>query len=329
MKDSTSVQKEIRISNPVAFTEKLKKVLIIRIEVPEHTDLNKYFEIMNSRGEQLELADILKAKLMGTLLSDRERSAFSRIWVACSNMNGYMQMHLNKQEREYYFGSNWKEIPKINMKLFSPKDNAEKRKSTLANIDDIINNKFAGKSIVDEEQTDDTLRFESIVTFNYFLLHTLRIFMGKTDQRGLLDDKKLITDFIDAINEKKAKGVNEKDFAFGFNKCLLRCRFLFDNYIIKRERLKVDNEKGISEGDGREWSLKRLEPYMGNDKRNGKKYLKPDYRNTGTTGAFNLEMLQSMLRVTYTSPKVMHWVTKHLAFLYSNDTVDTTEAEKT
>ena len=39
--------------------EKLKRVILYRIEVPENTDLNRYFEIMNTRGEQLEQHDIL------------------------------------------------------------------------------------------------------------------------------------------------------------------------------------------------------------------------------------------------------------------------------
>ena len=33
------------------FIEKLKKVIVYRIVVPENTDLNRYFEIMNTRGE--------------------------------------------------------------------------------------------------------------------------------------------------------------------------------------------------------------------------------------------------------------------------------------
>lgn len=37
-----------------SFIKKLSKIILYRIEVPEHTDLNRYFEIMNTRGEQLE-----------------------------------------------------------------------------------------------------------------------------------------------------------------------------------------------------------------------------------------------------------------------------------
>ena len=63
------------------FKGKLKNVNLFRIEVPPHTDLNRYFEIMNVRGEQLEQHDILKAKLMVPLGSD-EQTAFSIVWDA-------------------------------------------------------------------------------------------------------------------------------------------------------------------------------------------------------------------------------------------------------
>lgn len=41
--------------------------------VPENTDLNRYFEIMNTRGEQLEQHDILKARLMKHLKTRKEQ----------------------------------------------------------------------------------------------------------------------------------------------------------------------------------------------------------------------------------------------------------------
>jgi hypothetical protein len=45
----------------------LDRVCIVRVKVPERTDLNHYFEIMNNRGEQLEKHEVLKSKLMDVL----------------------------------------------------------------------------------------------------------------------------------------------------------------------------------------------------------------------------------------------------------------------
>jgi len=68
-----------------AFIERLMSVILYRIEVPEHTDLNRYFKIMNTRGEQLEQHDILKVQLVGYLSSRREQEFFARVWDACSD----------------------------------------------------------------------------------------------------------------------------------------------------------------------------------------------------------------------------------------------------
>lgn len=41
-----------------------EQVQLVRAVLPHGTDLNKYFEIMNTRGEQLAQVDIVKARLM-------------------------------------------------------------------------------------------------------------------------------------------------------------------------------------------------------------------------------------------------------------------------
>ena len=54
-----------------------EKVCIIHYKVPKDIDLNHYFEIMNSRGEQLEKHEIVKARLISTFqtgTTDEEKS---------------------------------------------------------------------------------------------------------------------------------------------------------------------------------------------------------------------------------------------------------------
>ena len=92
------------------FIEKLKRVIVYRIEVPEHTDLNRYFEIMNTRGEQLEQHDILKAELMDNL-PEKDHEIFNVIWNACSDMTGYVQMHFRPADRKLLFTSGWDCMP--------------------------------------------------------------------------------------------------------------------------------------------------------------------------------------------------------------------------
>ena len=113
-----------------SFIKKLAKVIVYRIEVPENTDLNRYFEIMNTRGEQLEQHDILKATLMSYLSDESEKRLFAKIWDACSDMTGYVQMHFvskNNAVREAIFSGEWNWMPPKNWSNYKKimKENTE------------------------------------------------------------------------------------------------------------------------------------------------------------------------------------------------------------
>lgn len=315
------------------FIEKLKKVIVYRIEVPENTDLNRYFEIMNTRGEQLEQHDILKATLMRYLVDDTEKAAFARIWDACSDMTGYVQMHFvsrNNEVRENIFGGGWNDMPSDKWEKYVKGIKAADKDGNGHKIADIIDINF--KVDDDDGYLDDDVRvrFESVIEFPYFLLHTLKVLIGIkgiTHEDGksdiiaeLLDDKKLIDSFKRVINHGVSDGKRIADDKAGFARdyivCLLRTRFLFDKYIVKRE---FANENA----DG-EWSLKSLyvsgqqskkKPYYRNSRfvRSGEWDRTNDWRNKTNI------MLQSALRVSYTSPKVMHWITQLLLWLSVDD----------
>jgi len=309
-----------RVEDQKKFVDRLKHVVLYRIEVPEHTDLNRYFEIMNTRGEQLEQHDILKARLMNYLDDVCEREAFARIWEACSDMAGYVQMHFSVEDRVKLFGQWWSDPPSEDplRELCKGKRRSEGKSDGL-DISKIIASKYKEE---DEDGTqegrDAEVRFESIIDFPYFLLHVLRVFCrverlsmdGAEELGSLLDDKLLLKDFGKVIACCEKRGDKRTDvkrrFARTFIQLLLRSRFLFDKFIIKRERVEGDQEGS--------WSLKEL--------RVSKK--KPYYANTGgvkkseTLEEAHTEclMIQSALRVSYTSPKVMHWITRLLECLF-------------
>ena len=85
----------------------LNHVHIIHYRVPKDVDLNHYFEVMNSRGEQLEKHEIVKAKLMNVLNDEKDKSKFATIWDACSEMNTYIQ---TKTGVKASFGDNLKDF---------------------------------------------------------------------------------------------------------------------------------------------------------------------------------------------------------------------------
>lgn len=311
------------------FYERLKKVIIYRIEVPKHTDLNKYFEIMNTRGEQLEQSDILKARLMSFLDGNREeQELLAKIWDACSDMTGYVQMHFNKEYREQIFGDSWNSFPQKD--IFSSLVNSCQSESDTSEreltIKEIISPEFKLESQlenVDTSNEDVDARFESIISFPHFLLHAIRLYLPKdkrlekVDLDKSLDDKKLISDFDlvvksleDVVDNDQIKKSNKADFAKGFIQHLLQLRYLFDKFIIKRE-FREDNIDG-------KWSLKELDVSEQEDDKKKAYYRNTSLKEDQETTNNECLMIQAALRVSYTSPKVMHWITELLNWLRDN-----------
>lgn len=78
----------------------LDKVHIIHYNVPKDVNLNHYFEVMNSRGEQLEKHEIIKSELSQNLKNKAELATFSHAWEACSEMNMYIQQAFSKKRKD-------------------------------------------------------------------------------------------------------------------------------------------------------------------------------------------------------------------------------------
>lgn len=306
------------------FVSRLAHVVLYRIEVPEHTDLNRYFEIMNTRGEQLEQHDILKAQLMGYLNDRGEQEFFSKIWNACSDMTGYVQMHFSPADREEIFGNEWNGWPTDEWTDYQQCFGVTEESEEGATIAEIVDSKFKIDDIDGLLDNNIHVRFDSIIDFPYFLLHVLRVFVELNEVSlekplgELLDDKKLILDFKNVISLGKMNGkpIDKENFSQMFIIYLLQARYLFDRFIIKREYSGEDNEG--------EWSLKELfTSGQGSKKKAYYSNTKLNYCNewARTYAPRNKEclMIQSALRVSYTSPKVMHWITELLLWLFNND----------
>lgn len=323
--------------NTKLFVKKLSKVIVYRIIVPEHTDLNRYFEIMNTRGEQLEQHDILKASLMSYLPGQDEKIAFAGIWNACSDMDGYVQMHFtskNNELREQIFGGGWNSLPSNNWQEYVSAFGHIDEHLSGRTISDIIKTNFQVDADEGYLDFDSRVRFESIIQYPFFLLHVLKVLVAikaihhKKPNCALvpelMDDKKLIDSFHNVItNGITVQGSiydSKADFVRDFGVCLLRCRFLFDKYIIKRE-FSSENSDG-------QWSLKSL--YVSGQQSRKKAYYKNtkftksgEWASTNDWRTKTNLMLQSAMRVSYTSPKVMHWITQLLYWLLENNCTHT------
>lgn len=75
----------------------LNNVHIIHYSVPKDVDLNHFFEVMNSRGEQLEKHEIVKSMLTKQL-DKTDIATFGKVWEACSEMNAYIQQTFSERQ---------------------------------------------------------------------------------------------------------------------------------------------------------------------------------------------------------------------------------------
>ena len=199
----------------------LNNVHIIHYNVPRDVDLNHYFEVMNSRGEQLEKHEIIKAKLIA-LLDDQERTKFSNIWQACSEMDTYVQ--LKYPEAKNVFGPNLNEFMFYG-KSFEALPDIKETGMKRCKLIDFINTKTEN-GIVEDGGRNKV--FQPIIDFPNFLLIVLKITrMEESDflpTEFILDDKELINAF------DKAKP--DRDFAKRFCFNLLQAKYLLDNYVV-------------------------------------------------------------------------------------------------
>ena len=292
------------------FEYLFKKVKILQVPVLKDTNLNHYFEIMNSRGEQLEMHEILKANCLSKL-NENDRKIFNLIWEACSDTGRYIQFGFEKSLRDEIFGKddlntliNSEELysEKMYSKINNNSDNNNEVNSSYKSIGWIVkNHKISdegsnnnGTKNEDSEASEE--RFNSVINFPNFLLQVLKIQKSKElselDKKIPLDDKKLLTTF------KQFLG-NDNDFVktFGYN--LLKIRFLFDKYIIKNEFNTNKNS--------REWSLKKCS--------------NSDYSNTFGSKDDKDEnktilMLLSMFHVSYPGQAYKNWLYDALSYLY-------------
>ncbi len=203
----------------------LHKVHIIHYRVPKDVDLNHYFEVMNSRGEQLEKHEIVKAKLCDQLTGDDDSmEKFSRIWEACSDMSFYIQQKL--PDMTSVFGKTMESFDIWSFDEF-PSSNVGSS-SGMKTISEFLNSPI--KTIDKGDEVDKNDHFQPIIDFPNFLLIVLKItrLLNKNDDFNplnfTLDDKELIKEF-EKVN-LTPKFV--KDFAYN----LLQAKYYLDNYII-------------------------------------------------------------------------------------------------
>ncbi|OSY88529.1 hypothetical protein WH52_07210 [Tenacibaculum holothuriorum] len=286
------------------------KVILLRVPVPHDTDLNHYFEIMNNRGEQLEKHEVLKAKMLKVFKDDKKATkAFNSIWEACANMEKYVQYGFKPNDRVELFGGDWNNLKATNFNeiLSCFKNEEDNINQDELSIQELLKSTYT-VDFQNKNEEDSPERFNSVINFSNFLLHILRILVNQYDAYTTfdknipLDDKRLLDTFEYFLRlDEQPKKEFVEDFAF----LLLKGKFFYDKYIIKRN---LKNDK---------WSLKYLK---GVDK-------KPRYLNSFGNEFDNdlnglnkkILMLLSMFHVSAPTLIYKHWLNASLNYLLNQE----------
>ena len=308
-KDALKKVLEERQLNPQSFVDYLfEKVIIFRSILPEDLDLNLYFERFNSRGEQLESHEILKAQMMAKFGENQEMAQkFARIWDACAEfdkpVSSQFKMRRKRaddfQERERIFGWHF-----TNYSFHNIYDDIDFYQNERRKLSDILGKKINEKNIEVEKDFGD---YTQVIDFPTFLLHVLAIWEGKDTSEVQLDDKKLLTLF-DIKNKNKT-------WIIEFSEFLLKIKHIFDNYIVRNSNMDSSSRNKD------EWFLQKGTYYEYQPNGKAKEHYIVEERFTKNTFSDseinkNIILLQSMFAVTFTANRDSRWLYEILQFLY-------------
>ena len=292
------------------FNYLFDNVIIFRSILPNDLDLNLYFERFNSRGEQLEAHEILKAQMMAKFGTDQEMAQkFARIWDACAEfdkpVSSQFKMRRKRaddfQERERIFGWHFS-----NYSFHNIYDDIDFYQNERRKLSDILGKKINEKNIEVEKDFGD---YTQVIDFPTFLLHVLAIWEGKDTSEVQLDDKKLLTLF-DIKNKNKT-------WIIEFSEFLLKIKHIFDNFIVRNSNMDSSSRNKD------EWFLQKGTYYEYQPNGKAKEHYIVEERFTKNTFSDsemnkNIILLQSMFAVTFTANRDSRWLYESLRFLFNH-----------
>lgn len=296
---------------PQSFVDYLfDNVIIFRSILPEDLDLNLYFERFNSRGEQLEAHEILKAQMMAKFGENQETAEkFARIWDACAEFDkpvaSQFKMRRKRadsfQERERIFGWHFS-----NYSFHNIYDDIDFYQNERRKLSDVLGKKINEKNIEVEKDFGD---YTQVIDFPTFLLHVLAIWEGRDPSEVQLDDKKLLTLF-DIKNKNKT-------WIIEFSEFLLKIKHIFDNYIVRNSNMDSSSRNKD------EWFLQKGTYYEYQPNGKAKEHYIVEERFTKNSFSDseinqNIILLQSMFAVTFTANRDSRWLYEILQFLFEN-----------
>lgn len=297
--DATGKSK-IKITDKDFINYFANNVILVRVEIPQDTDVASYFEIMNNRGVQLQKHEILKSLLIAKLDNETEQKEFAIIWNACSQMDIPIQRLFNADLRRKYFENAYDNF----VCPFEDTDNSTE--NTVKNesfcIEDIlqgrhINGQSNNEENEDKEIEEDVSEYKSIIDFPNFLMHVFK--MKYQEQIDIPLNEKELLHIYEQIEDK----IDSKDFI----KALFFSRVVFDRYIVK-----TVTDKTVE--DEIKWTLRKPTKYTNSWK----------YTNTfgDTLEQRRIEKALSMLQVTFRTRIYKNWLQDILKWFYDRKSIE-------
>ncbi|WP_180644637.1 DUF262 domain-containing protein [Acinetobacter bereziniae] len=294
----------------------LNHVVILRTMIPELADVTHYFDALNNRGEQLEAHEVIKAHFVSLLSDDDvDRHVVHHVWSACQDMYKYVAYGFNADQRKKIFGGSYhewwvKDYEKLKSCLpieTVSKDAGTEGKSSYGDkltLEGILKLNPVPLSQKPNEESGE--RFASIIDYPNFLMQVLKIYVKTQLKDGdaskiALDDKTLLESFKNTILDAG----HAKDFIY----LLLKTRYLFDLYVIKREY--SPQYKG--------WSLKKPKYYSSGNVSYVNTFSQSEQEGENELalegGQRNLVMLLSAFHVSYPTHARKNWLLSVLYWL--------------
>jgi len=291
-----------------------EKVQLVFTEVPEKTDLNKLFEVINNRGIQLQHHEILKARLLDKLQA-QDRLKYSNLWDACASMNQYIEKNIKDiahikahslfDQEAAKVGEEQLADPAKVLAAIDEKEEENNESMTLLDMLESEDNRASFNSYEDNEEDEyDSEDVRSIMTFPMLLQHTLRIYLAKKKEKDIpkISDKELLMIFSENFLTKSVKDKEVKEYI----ELLWKVRYYFDKHVIKWVGPK-DHE------------IHEIRRTYKNTNKNGRNIYYSLQRGEPT--ARGEALLQSML---YHSQQITthYWLTPYLNYLIENHSQD-------
>ena len=311
-----TIKEEIaKIENKDTFRDYvLNNVCLVREIMPEDTDVAAYFEIMNNRGEQLQEHEIIKGILLGKLKDNPKLSKVcASIRDACSQMDERVQKSFDTNIRKALFGDNYDSftLNDSNFKEYLENIDSENMITEGHSLDEILDGKALGNSFSKSEEEDipEVDREESIIDFPNFLMQVMKLYYNdKIKGNKEIDEIRLHDKYLLKTFRLIEADIDAAEFCYR----LLKCRTVFDRYIVKANFVSDNDE------EGREWSL--LMPYKYIDTRRNRSQLR--VRNTFENKQDMIIKAVSCIQVCHPSKYYKNYLQTLLGWFKDSATID-------